>query len=429
MKGPKFPRFSRWFSFKASQGGASSLVAWFKNQSRQLFPHTSQGEASWWSARTQREKVLLSIFGATVVSASLYIFVLEGQLDEFTVLSNELPASKQKLESAKVRIANLSQLEQQLADSRTRNSQLFRAYPSELSTGSMAVLVGEAAKAANVSVKYFVPKSKLERPDSNGKLVAETPVSMVVEGTFDALVDFSARLENLRGGALVRNFAFTWENREKEKETKSKDKGSDGKKDSVNVLLELIDVVVTTFSKTPSGDVDVQQKSVGNVTTRLPRAAYPPDSKNKPKTTILNAAFTVSFFEVGLGGSPDAVDLEQYRLGRPNPFEPHVWDDTNPWLHDIGDIPASQWQNGATTQGTWPAIGPGAGSGMGSGAKPKASGESTLPSIPSIPSLPNIPGFPFLPSLTPNASKGGAAPVLSPIPLRPPQQGGAGASG
>ncbi|MZP28488.1 type 4a pilus biogenesis protein PilO [Heliobacterium undosum] len=387
----------------------------FKN----LFPPSwfqiNLGESNWWSVRTRREKVLLAILAASVSITSLYILVLEGQMDQFAVLSNEIPLSKQKLDSAKRRIERLPQIEQELVNSRTRYNHQFHAYPSELTTGEMALLVGEAAKASNVTIKYFVPLPKLDRPDREGKLISEIPVNMVVEGAFDALVDFSSRVETLRGGALVRNFAITWENREKEKENQSKAKGNDAKKDSVNVLLELIDVVITTFSKSPSGEVNVQQKSVGNVTIRLPRAEAPADPNVKPKTTMLNAAFTVSFFEVGAGGNSDTINLEQYPLGRQNPFEPRVWDDTNPWLREVGQLPDSVLKNGGTSQGI-PWSPP---SNVAPGAAPTLPGASGLPTIPVLPGIPSIPGLPSLPGLTPNPSADPMAPSIPTIPRLP----------
>ncbi|ABZ82874.1 hypothetical protein HM1_0255 [Heliomicrobium modesticaldum Ice1] len=323
MRLPKFPGLS--FSFRR----ILSIPAFFS-----LSSPAETGGDNWWMARTKRERVLLSLFGAAVAGAGLYLLVLEGQLDQFSTLSTELPVSKQQLESAKRRIQNRQGLEQELEASRNKYRDVISAYPAALSSGSMAVLIGEAAKASKVTIKYFVPQPKLDLPDSKGKLIAEIPVDIVAEGTFDALVDFSSRLETLRGGALVRNFAITWETRDKD----NKGKGSDGKKESGNVLSELIDSVVNTLSKSPNGDAAGQQKSVNNMTARLPRAEYRPGNKEKPPTTTINAAYRVCFFEVGAGGGPDVVDLSQYRVGRPNPFEPHVWDQANPWLGELPEL-------------------------------------------------------------------------------------------
>lgn len=295
-------------------------------------------QLNFWNKRTPREKFLLSTVLVLLLLVGGYRLILEGQIDEFLSLPGTLPSSINQLEQARAKVKTLTQAEINLQISQRQLQEALGQFQSEVYPGAMVVRVGEAAKASKVNVKLFIPRPKVSRPEKE-KFIDEIPVDMVVEGTFDNLMSFWSRLEGLGANAIVRRFAITWETSKTPGTSEASPAtgaatSSTGKLSTGNSLLDLIGSLIVG-SATDRVNASIAQASPNKGTAerqiRLPRAKYQP--KLRGPTPTLNAAFSIAFFEVGKGGTPDDVDLTPYGSGRSDPFEPLVWDDKNVWLY------------------------------------------------------------------------------------------------
>ncbi|MCW2277289.1 type 4a pilus biogenesis protein PilO [Heliophilum fasciatum] len=346
-----------------------------------------------WQQRTPRERVLMTVFGMVVSLTGLYTLLISDQFDQYQLLREQLPTTRLQLEDARAKVKRLPELQVKQNALAERMSNAMLLYPKNLHSGTLALMVGEAARAAQVQVKYFYPQPTVERPGKGAeKIVTEVPVDLLVEGTYEQLSDFWVRLENLQGNVVIRGFAASWETNRVNRPAQATEKqAAKTESNGSGFILGLLDRLISASgigggkgTGGATGTASQGGQSTSGTATRIPRAAYQPNVKGP--TPTLNVVYKLSFVEVDGGKAPDQVDLDKYARGRNDPFEPQTWDEANPWLLPEGFV--------LPEENKVP---------VADGAKPSVAGQ---PGGPGWPLSDSVTGnFPGWPSLTPNTAQ------------------------
>lgn len=156
---------------------------------------------------SERRQLLMIVAAAVVVTILFFVVLVKPKLTEISEVREQVTAAEQEQAQLRVQLDRLQDLQRRKTTLTAQLESVSSLLPSSPELPNFIRLIQGAATGSGVNLKSIAPSAPTDLAESVG--VQVITVTLVIEGGFQRVDDFFARVERLQRVALVKSLSLS----------------------------------------------------------------------------------------------------------------------------------------------------------------------------------------------------------------------------